>query len=316
MRPKISVIIANYNNAQYLKDCLRSVAIQSFADFECIVVDDGSSDASAKIIKNFAYKDHRFIPVFQKNSGVSVARNRGLDLCSGEYVAFLDSDDCFYPETLEILYNLICQNRADIVGGGGARVMADFSFLGGRNENFINPPFKIYSNSIADLKTLSTLPDTHRFVWIWRRLFRRDVIGDVRFDDGLYPGEDTCFMFEIMPRVRRIIETDAMVVYHRASATAVSLATFNQNYFAYIVPTLRRLRWIMDNFYPASFHKWFYRRYMDLVMQETVCRSMKTGRLMHQVADSLRSVYGTRILPTWYLPWPRRLILWMFMKVF
>lgn len=316
MNPKVSVIVANYNNARYLRDCLQSVAGQSFADFECIVVDDGSTDGSAKIIRQFARRDSRFVPVFQENRGVSAARNRGLDMASGEYVAFLDSDDCFCPDAIGVMYNLAVGNHADIVGGGGARVMPDFELTASVPANFANPPFRVFANSIAGLKEMSRLGDDYRFVWVWRRLFRRECIGDVRFDEKLYPGEDTCFMLEVMPRAVRIVETTAMVVYHRISTTAVSFAVFNQKYFAYIAPTMMRLRQIMDTMYPASFHKWFYRQYMDLVIQETIYRAMKTGRLMHQVADHLRPIYGTRVLPTKYLPWPKRLIFWMFMKVF
>lgn len=316
MKPKVSVIVANYNNARYLRDCLQSIAEQSFADFECIVVDDGSTDGSAKIIRRFARRDQRFVPVFQENRGVSAARNRGLDMALGEYVAFLDSDDCFCPDAIGVMYNLAVGNHADIVGGGGARVMEDFELTTSVPANFANPPFRVFANSIAELKEMARLGGDYRFVWVWRRLFRRDCIGDVRFDEKLYPGEDTCFMLEVMPRAVRIVETTAMVVYHRISATAVSFAVFNQKYFAYIAPTMIRLRYIMDAMYPASFHKWFYRQYMDLVVQETIYRAMKTGRLMHQVADHLRPIYGTRVLPTKYLAWPKRLIFWMFMKVF
>ena len=314
--PKVSVIIANYNNAKYLSDCLRSVATQSFTDFECIVVDDGSTDNSARIIRKFSRNDKRFIPVFQKNVGTSAARNRGLDMARGEYIAFLDSDDCFCPDALLMMYNLITQNNADMVGGGGAMVMEDFSFSNAKTQNFVNPPFKVYPNTIPALKHIATLGNIYRFVWVWRRMFRRSIIGNIRFDTNLYPGEDTCFILEIFPHAQRLVETPAMVVFHRMSSTAISAATFNQKSFSYIAPTMQRLRIIMDNLYPASFHKWFYKYYMDLVMEETVCRAMKFGRLHHQVADHLRPIYGTRILPTKYLPWLKRLIFWLFIKVY
>lgn len=316
MAPKISVIIANYNNAQYLTDCLRSVATQSFTDFECIVVDDGSTDNSAKIIRKFANADSRFHPIFQKNSGVSAARNRGMDIARGEYISFLDSDDCFCPDALLILYNLATQNNADVVGGGGVRVADDFNLIDSVNPSFQNPPFKIYSNTYNELKILTDLPNTHMFVWVWRRLFRRSVIGKLRFDENLYPGEDTCFILSLFPFLHRMVETDAMVVYHRMARTAVSNVIFNQNAFAYITPTMRSLRRIMDMYYPVPVQKWFYKIYMDLVLHETIFKSMKTGRLMYQVADHLRPIYGTPVLPTKYLPWPQRLIFWLFMKVF
>lgn len=317
MKPKVSVIVANYNNAQYLRDCLSSISTQSFPDFECIVVDDASTDDSKQIIESFTKHDKRYITIFNKtNRGVSAARNIGLDIAKGEYIAFLDSDDCFCPDALRLMHNLIVENKADIVGGGGVRVPNDFSPVNESNKNFINPPFNVFSNTIEELKHFATIGDRYRIVWIWRRMFRRDVIGNTRFDERLYPGEDTCFMFEIFPKACRIVETPAMVVFHRTAPTSVSFANFNQKYFTYISPTLEHLRQIMDNLYPKSFQKWFYIQYMDLVFQETIYKSLKLGRLMHQVADHLRPIYGTRVLPTKYLPWRKRLMFWLFMKVF
>ena len=83
MAPKVSVIIANYNNAKYLPDCLRSVATQSFSDFECIVVDDGSTDDSGILCDEFAKKDLRFTIIHINNQGVSHARNVGLKKAIG-----------------------------------------------------------------------------------------------------------------------------------------------------------------------------------------------------------------------------------------
>ena len=79
MNPKISIIVANYNNADYLDDCIRSVVEQSFTDFECIIVDDGSKDDSRKIIRRWAKRDKRLRPIFQENRGVSAARNAGIE---------------------------------------------------------------------------------------------------------------------------------------------------------------------------------------------------------------------------------------------
>ncbi|MCQ2599338.1 MAG: glycosyltransferase [Alphaproteobacteria bacterium] len=315
--PEISIIVANYNNAKYLDDCLASVATQSFADFECIIIDDGSADDSKKIINRWLKKDKRFVAYFQKNSGVSAARNRGIDMARGKYIAFLDSDDCFCPGAIGVLYDLIEQNHADIAGGGGVIVDEDFSLSRCPNNiNYANMPFQLFSNTVDDMIEMSKMGGQYRFVWVWRRLFRRECIGNVRFDEKLYPGEDTCFMFEIIPHAPRIVESTTMVVYHRFSKNCISRTDFNQEKFAWIVPTLCRLREIMDKYYHPVFQKWFYKGYGLLVLQETVYKSIGFGRMMHQVADMLRPIYGTRVFPTKYLSLRKRLILWLFLKVF
>ncbi|MBQ8294193.1 MAG: glycosyltransferase family 2 protein [Alphaproteobacteria bacterium] len=315
--PKISIVLANYNNGIYLDDCLRSVAKQSFTDWECIVVDDGSTDDSKKIIRRWAKTDSRFKPLFQKNSGVSAARNRGIERATGEWVAFLDSDDCFAPDALKILYTLGEQTNAGIVGGGGMRVPDEFK-LGDDTPTayFVSPPFIMLHSNPVDIMKMFYLGEAYRFVWVWRRLFRRGLLEKIRFDEELYPGEDTCFMLEILPHARRIVETKSIVVYHRMARTAVSSAPFNQKSIAYIPPTLRRIRWIMDTYYPPKFQREFYKSFMEMIMFETVVKSMTRGRMMRQAAQVLRTVYGRPECPTKYLSPVKRLILWLFIRVF
>lgn len=97
----VSIVIPTYNYASYLKETLNSVLRQSHTDWECIVVDDGSTDATADVVNEFTKKDKRFIYVYQKNAGVSAARNKGLSLAKGEYIQFLDGDDLLQPEKIE-----------------------------------------------------------------------------------------------------------------------------------------------------------------------------------------------------------------------
>ena len=96
--PKVSVIVPSYNLGQYLPETLRSVASQTFADWECLIVENGSQDGSADLVNEWCARDSRFVPViFTENQGVAVARNRGLELAEGEYVLFLDADDLIAP---------------------------------------------------------------------------------------------------------------------------------------------------------------------------------------------------------------------------
>lgn len=102
---EISIIIPIYNSEKYIEKCILSVLNQSFTDFELILVNDGSTDNSLNIIKDFESNDPRIKVCDQANSGVSSARNRGLELASGRYVTFMDSDDYVEPDYLETLYS-------------------------------------------------------------------------------------------------------------------------------------------------------------------------------------------------------------------
>ena len=102
--PKISIIVPVYKVEQYLRRCLDSIAAQTFTDWECILIDDGSPDASGKICDEYAECDGRFRVIHQENKGVSAARNAGLDAAQGEWIGFVDSDDWVEKEYLSDLY--------------------------------------------------------------------------------------------------------------------------------------------------------------------------------------------------------------------
>ena len=113
--PKISVIIPVYNVEKYLPRCLDSLLAQTFTDFEAICVNDGSPDGSQAILDEYAQKDSRIKIINQENQGLSMARNNGMQNVTGEYIYFLDSDDCIHPQTLEIAYYFITKHNADMV---------------------------------------------------------------------------------------------------------------------------------------------------------------------------------------------------------
>ena len=112
---RISIIIPVYNKEMYLEECLDSVINQTFADFECVLIDDGSSDSSGIICDKYQAKDKRIKPIHTKNNGVSHARNVGIENAAGEYITFVDSDDILSPDYLESLICAIQNSQADIV---------------------------------------------------------------------------------------------------------------------------------------------------------------------------------------------------------
>ena len=117
--PSISVIVPVYQAEKFLHRCLDSVARQTFSDWELILVDDGSTDGSAALCDRLAAKDNR-VRVFhrKKNQGVSEARNLGINEAKGEYITFLDADDCYEFQALETLWNLREQSGADAAACG------------------------------------------------------------------------------------------------------------------------------------------------------------------------------------------------------
>ena len=113
--PEVSVIVPVYNVEPYLRECLNSVLAQTFDDFELILIDDGSKDASGKICDEYALEDSRIRVIHQQNSGLGKARNVGMDKACGKYIIFLDSDDYWLSSTLDTLYTEAERNQTQVL---------------------------------------------------------------------------------------------------------------------------------------------------------------------------------------------------------
>ena len=114
MNDKISIILPVYNVEKYLNKCIDSILNQTYKNFELIIIDDGSTDNSSTICDSYK-NDSRVIVIHQDNKGLSVARNKGIDMSTGNYITFIDSDDYIDSKYIEILYNIISNNNSDIV---------------------------------------------------------------------------------------------------------------------------------------------------------------------------------------------------------
>lgn len=181
--PKISIIIPVYNVEKYLQYCLDSIIAQTFTDWECICVDDGSSDASGKILDEYAVKDKRFVIIHKENGGVSSARNAGLDIARGEYVTFCDSDDWIEADCFEYVVGKIDKSDISLVQWGIAKNNEKGNVLSA--EEYPDGIFNFESN----LELFCP--------GIYNKLIKRSLINDnkIRFPEGIRLSEDRFFSF-------------------------------------------------------------------------------------------------------------------------
>jgi len=119
--PLISVIVPIYNGEKWLLTALRSISVQTFTDFEILLIDDGSVDNSAKICKSFLEQESRARYFYKENGGISSARNLGLKKAQGTFICFLNSDDIVAPDILSFLFSLPQIHQADIVSCSGLK---------------------------------------------------------------------------------------------------------------------------------------------------------------------------------------------------
>ena len=111
----ISVIVPAYKTEKYIRQCVDSILNQTYKNLEIILVDDGSPDKCPEICDAYAKQDDRIIVIHQDNAGVSAARNKALDICRGDYISFVDSDDWLEPETYDSVMQAIHQHNVDVV---------------------------------------------------------------------------------------------------------------------------------------------------------------------------------------------------------
>lgn len=170
MNDLISVIIPVYNVEEYLRRCLDSIIHNSFSNIEIICVNDGSTDTSLSILEEYAATDARIVIINKDNGGLSSARNAGLRIAKGSYIAFVDSDDWVSDHYFEFLYRAIKEYNSDISICNYTKCIDDFEFKS-------NPVYKARLSSVYELESSSN--KNH----VWRKLFKKEIIDGIWFDE-------------------------------------------------------------------------------------------------------------------------------------
>ena len=196
---RLSIIIPVYNAEDYLDRCLHSILEQEFSSYEVILVDDGSSDASPLICDRYSSTDPRFRTVHKPNGGVSSARNMGLELAKGEYIMFLDSDDTLLPLGLDDIMGAV--TGEDMVVAGYA------TFIDNVPVKTVKPKkTKTYKGAdYPEFFQQNVRRNCEMLDAPWAKLFKRKVIGNIRFCEELSYAEDKLFVFEVMARCSSIL---------------------------------------------------------------------------------------------------------------
>ena len=217
MDPLLSVIIPVYNAEQRIEACLTSLMQQTYDEIEFILIDDGSTDRSCEIMKEFVQRDRRMQLIEQTNAGVSAARNAGINAAKGEYVGFVDADDWIEPRMYESLMKSAVSSNSDIVVCG---YYVDYP--GNRVAGASLEEFHAELDSLDGLATV--LATRNRFVWT--RIFRRSILDSVRFREDIHWGEDTLFVVEAaMGAARTTVVHMPLYHYVQTPSSATRSAT-------------------------------------------------------------------------------------------
>lgn len=195
---KISVIIPVYNKVRYLDNLLSDLLGQTFTEYECILIDDGSTDGSGEICDNISKIDKRFRTIHLKNSGVSNARNYGIDQSEGDYITFIDADDRLYPYYLDNLFRCIIENEVDLVISGLEKYWDGLE----KKEYIRSPYFGKYNKATILPRFAQIQKDMGIFGFCVAKIFRKDLVENVKFDSNLSLAEDFDFYLKVYRKVR------------------------------------------------------------------------------------------------------------------
>lgn len=226
-KPLVSVIVPNYNYADYLPDCIHSVLSQTVKNLECIVVDDGSTDNSVEVLQQFAAADPRLRIIKKSNSGCEASRNEGLKQASGKYIAFVDSDDKWSDTKLENQLDILNKTNADFVYS---------NFYGFDNSGTLKKNKNAISNlTIYDFIGGNPISGSASSVMMKREVFER--VGF--FDTELHGVEDVTYWFRCFLHKFRFAHCPSYDVFIRNHSGSMT-KTFNSRMFDYNLSALSR----------------------------------------------------------------------------
>ena len=213
----VSLIVPVYDVAQYLREALDSVVNQTYKDLEIIIVDDGSTDESASICEDYASSDPRIKLIHQSNKGLSGARNTGLEHATGEFVAFVDSDDSVSPLFIETLVNAI-SSSADISICRYSTIETSGKMEGvAATSVFPSISAGVFDRNLA----LKLLAEEKISVNVCNKMFRRELWSGIRFPEG-HVYEDALASFKLFDKAERVVLVDESLYNYRQRVDSIT----------------------------------------------------------------------------------------------
>ncbi|WP_445361567.1 glycosyltransferase family 2 protein [Microbulbifer sp. EKSA005] len=290
----VSVIVTTYNIEKYIDHCLQSVLDQTLTDIEVIVVDDGSTDSTPELIRNYAQKDERIIPVLLPENtpgGVAVAANVGLRKATKEYVGFVDGDDWCEPFMFERLVDAAKSNNAEVVIG-------KFKNFDEETASFYEASDERYWLSGLPLNTVVSGDDERKKILKlnpvpWRKLYLRSFLqeNDIFFPEGDYFYEDNPFHWYCVTAAKSFALIDDYLCYHRMNRVGQTMSAGDERLLAMYQHHDTIFKWLNESGKYSEFKEelilwivnnscWIYDSIKDELKQK-VLEDLSVALLLH-----------------------------------
>ena len=298
--PLITVIVPIYNVEQYLRECIDSIVSQTYSNLEIILVDDGSLDNSPRICDECKQKDNRIRVIHKKNGGPSEARNAGLDIATGEYISFIDSDDVISEKFIELLYKPFLHNEN--IGVSLCKLKpfygdyCDFSIVEKPLER-VDLDLLLSQNS--SLNTYLSMECNSPC----NKLYRRRLFDDVRYPNGkIY--EDVFTTYKVLFKAGEIYRTASQLYFYRVrSGSIMGAKSFSLDYLNLVEAIHETIDWLKKNgcdryvkyYYPAllmpEMYAWWGLK--NIIRDKGLAREM-LGKYRQDVEFAMPTVFFSK----------------------
>lgn len=269
MKDLVSIVVPIYNVEDYLEKCIESILNQTYKNIEVLLINDGSPDNCERICKKYEKKDKRIKYFKQKNAGLSAARNTGIELSTGKYIMFVDSDDYINYNIVEKLYGIIIDNNASIAMCNYKKVYDKDTCDMSKKENgkiVLYRGNKKYSNLFNKLKTVTTIACA--------KIYDKNLFNDIKYPLGKLH-EDEYTMYKLLNLSKKIVYADCKYYYYYQRPNSIS-----KSYNIKRIDILDALKEKMNFFYKKGLKKYYYLAVYDyfyqlLYQKEMISRNYK-----------------------------------------
>lgn len=264
-KPEISIIVPVYNVENYLRECLDSIILQDFPDWECILVDDGSTDNSGRICDQYVARDSRFVVIHQPNGGLSSARNVGLKRAKGRFLSFIDSDDWVAPDFLSTLRGLLLDYKADI---------SQINYISVDKGKQKPNASAVETTTILEGEKIliELLRDKMLPSYVWMKMYRREV-ATTEFPVGV-TFEDIVTMTHWFNNAHRVVLSPKDCYYYRYRGSSIMHSNYSQHQLDYFNNVMVRIN-LVRRFKPHAFSNqqlWKYSAVAALNAAKSIAR--------------------------------------------
>lgn len=237
----ISVIVPVYNVQRFLSDCIESIIKQTYEKLEIMLVDDGSTDDSGKICDNYAQKDTRIKVIHKENGGLSDARNVALDICEGEYITFVDSDDVITVDMVEYLWKLQQNTDADIVTCQTQLISEDGQVIP-KNQQYSTRIITGNENCMLNFLTARDM-DTAACM----KLFKKDLFKEIRFPFGKY-SEDLFTVYKLVALSNIVVVGEEKKYVYRIRNASIMHQEFSKKHLDVVEGAILRAEFVAKEY--------------------------------------------------------------------